>query len=162
VNHTLMTTSRPFAQVIADNVAAARARLRLRQADLAARMTVQGWRWVSQTVSEMEQGRRAVRADELLGLALALNTTIGTLTAPPPDADSVALPVGQDIPAQRLAIADDSVEWDRNELRISPAAAARAEAAYLRELVQAPLPGYDELRARIAALERLIGKDEAE
>jgi transcriptional regulator with XRE-family HTH domain len=155
-----MAPPRPFADVITGNIAAARARLRLRQVDLAARMTAQGWRWVSQIVSEIEQGRRAVRADELLGLALALETTIAALTAAPPDAHAVALPSGQQIPAQRLAVLDDSVTWTKaNKPRVSPATAAGAEAAYLRELVQAPLPGYDELRARLAALENLIGED---
>jgi hypothetical protein len=78
---------------------------------------------------------------------------------------AVALPSGEQIPARRLSIIDDSVRWDGDELRVSLADAARAEAAdaaraeagYLHELVRERRePEMAEVRQRLAALEKIL------
>jgi hypothetical protein len=84
------------------------------QGALARRMRRVGWRWYPQTVSEAEAGRRAIRAEELLGLAVALETTPWALMAAPRDLAAVALPSGDQIPAQRISVIDDSVTWDQD------------------------------------------------
>lgn len=110
----------PYRVILAGNVAAQRARLRLRQGDLAARMRALGWHWWVQTISELEQGRRTIRADEILGLALALQTTVPALLALPPDTASVALPSGELVAASRVTANDGTVEWDGDQLKIRP------------------------------------------
>ena len=128
---------------------------------LARRMRRAGWRWYPQTVSEAEAGRRAIRAEELLGLAVALETTPWALMAAPRDLAAVALPSGDQIPAQRISVIDDSVTWDDDELRVSLAAAARTaardEVAYLDELVRERRePGMTEVRQQLAAIKEQL------
>ena len=109
-----------YALILGTNVAAARSRMRLRQSSLAARMGSLGWNWHPQTVSEVEAGRRAVRADEVLGLALALETSVMTLMSPPLDSPAVATPSGALIGADRFAAIDSSVEWDGDDPKLLP------------------------------------------
>lgn len=63
---------------------------------------------------------RGLRADELLGLSLALETTISTLTSAPPDASVVALPSGDVVGAQRLTALDSTVTWDDDRPKLAP------------------------------------------
>jgi hypothetical protein len=107
-----------YALILGANVGAARSRLRLRQASLAARMAALGWNWHPQTVSEVEAGRRALRADEILGLTLALETSVMALMSPPFDAPAVATPSGDLVGAARFAAIDGSVEWDGDTPKI--------------------------------------------
>lgn len=95
----------------------------MRQESLAARMRNLGFRtWRKQTVSELEAGRRAVRDDEILGLALALETTVPALTALPFDAAAVMLPSGELIAAARVVENDGTVQWEDDHPKLVPPA----------------------------------------
>lgn len=54
----------------------------LEQANLAARMKALGYTWHRQTVSAVFQGSRRITAEEILGLSIALETSISELMAP--------------------------------------------------------------------------------
>lgn len=144
-NHDV-SSPQPYHLVLAANVAAARTRLRLRQTSVAARMKALGWpNWYGTTVSEVEAGRRAIKADELLGLALTLETGISVLTSAPPGAASVLLPNGELIGAARLlSPVELALVWDGDVPKMAR---------------PGPVPGIDaqiaELRQRAAGLEAL-------
>ena len=95
-----------------------RARLGLTQARTAKRMNQLGFTWYAQTVGLVERNQRPLLADELVALALALETTPDVLYGPPPDV-SLVLFGEERIPAQRLVIVDDSVRWDDDTLKVS-------------------------------------------
>ena len=76
------TVSRFPSQVLAQNVRVIRRVWDLSQADLAERMANLGHGWARQTVGEVERSRRGVSVDELLGLAMALQTSAVTLLDP--------------------------------------------------------------------------------
>lgn len=107
-----------YALILGANVAAARSRLRLRQSSLAARMAALGWNWHPQTVSEVEAGRRALRADEMFGLFLALETSLTALMVPPFDTLSVPTPSGELVAATRFLEMSEAVEWDGDTPKI--------------------------------------------
>ncbi len=69
-------------QVLAENLPRLRGARALTQGDLAERMAALGHGWVRQTVGEVERSGRAVNADELIGLALSLKTSIAGLLDP--------------------------------------------------------------------------------
>jgi ADP-ribose pyrophosphatase YjhB (NUDIX family) len=130
--------------------------MRLRQRDLANRMRAQGFHWYGQTVSELEQGKRVIRADEMLGLAIALESTVPALMAPPPVAAAIVLPSGELVAASRVTEIGSDATWDGDRLKItSPAGPTSALDALLagkrdelrrleelrQELDQAPWPG---------------------
>jgi transcriptional regulator with XRE-family HTH domain len=69
-------------EAVAENIRSYRAVRRLSQEELAERMNVLGHGWYHQTVGEVERGNRAVTVDELIGLALALEVTVGELLDP--------------------------------------------------------------------------------
>jgi hypothetical protein len=99
--------------------------MRLRQSSLAERMRQLGWeRWHPQTVSEIEAGRRDLRADELLGLAIALETTIAVLTMAPLDVGAVKLPSGTLVGAARLYTLDGTTSWDGDRPKVTPPSGA--------------------------------------
>jgi transcriptional regulator with XRE-family HTH domain len=109
----------PYAKILAANVRAARARLGIKQENLAARMTALGWRWYRQTASEVEAGKRRLVAEEMLGLAIALETTVDVLTLPPPGTALVSFG-DHVVPARRLlSVIDNSVSWDGDDLKIT-------------------------------------------
>ena len=122
MNDERVTTPQPYSKLLARNIAAARTRLQLRQSDLAERLRNQGVPWYPQTVSEAEQGRRAIRAAELLPLAIALETTVTVLTSPPPEMAAVIVPSGEVIGAQRITRLDGSTVWEGNRLRVAQSA----------------------------------------
>jgi transcriptional regulator with XRE-family HTH domain len=148
----------PYGLVLAANIAAARTRLRLRQAQLAQRMTQLGWRWYPQTVSEAEAGRRAIRADELLGLSIALETTIAVLTTVPLDVGLVGLPSGDLVSAERLAVLDDTARWDGDELRL---AEPRAASVHLDAQLAEKRRELRLMEEYVAGLRRQAGADPA-
>jgi transcriptional regulator with XRE-family HTH domain len=74
--------SRFPSQIVADNVRAFRLLRRLKQSDVAVRMTSTGHRWSPTTVSEVENGLRAVTVDELVGLAIILQVGVPILLDP--------------------------------------------------------------------------------
>jgi transcriptional regulator with XRE-family HTH domain len=69
-------------QLLAANVRAGRALLKLSQQDLAERMSALDHQWSRPTVSQVERETRSVSVDELFGLAHALDTDILTLLSP--------------------------------------------------------------------------------
>lgn len=83
-----------YAQLLAANARAARARMGLTQASVARRMKALGFPWYPQTCGAVERGERPLSAEEILGLTLALEITIDLLTLPP-RAEEVTLPAGQ-------------------------------------------------------------------
>ena len=66
-------------------------------------MTALGFKWLRQTVTEAERGRRRITVEEALGLSVALQVPMDTLLYPPPgEVPEVALPGGHHtIPAGR-------------------------------------------------------------
>jgi hypothetical protein len=86
-----------YDEILARNIRSARARLGpLGQESLARRMRALGYSsWLRQTVSSTEKGKRRVSAEEIFGLALALQTTISGLMTALGDDEGVALPGGQ-------------------------------------------------------------------
>jgi len=91
-----------YGLLISRNVIAARSRLRMSQSSLAARMKALGHGWYSQTAGMVERAERRIVAEEILSLALALETSVSALMAPAADDELVALPSGQAIPAESV------------------------------------------------------------
>jgi transcriptional regulator with XRE-family HTH domain len=84
-----------YSEVLARNVRAARARLGLEQEPLAARMRALGFEsWRRQTVANVEKNTRRVTAEEVFGLALALETRLMGLMEPVTSDDPISLPSG--------------------------------------------------------------------
>lgn len=69
-------------EVLKENVEWMMERRRLSQESLALRMQSLGFGWYRRTVNRLLRGERRLGFDELLGLALALDTTAGMLTGP--------------------------------------------------------------------------------
>lgn len=115
-----MTEEAPsYGTLIARNLLAARARARLKQADVAARMRALGFSWHPQTVGEVENGRRRVTAEEILGLAAALETSVGRIMSPLNEDRHLKLPSGQTIPGAMVRdpmgfARDNSITWEGN------------------------------------------------
>lgn len=84
-----------YGDVLADNIRAARSRKRLGQANVVARMRALGFdQWHRQTMGKIERGERRVMAEEVLGLALALETSLMSLIEPVREDGPIALPSG--------------------------------------------------------------------
>ena len=105
------------------NLRAARARCGLTQENVATRMNMLGHHWYKQTVGLVERDQRPLLADELMALALVLETTPELLYLPPADVQSVRFG-GYVIPARRLSAVDDSVTWDGDHMTVTPPTAA--------------------------------------
>jgi transcriptional regulator with XRE-family HTH domain len=114
----------PYADVLARNVRAERARLGLEQELLAVRMRALGFTvWVRQTVARVEAGKRRLTAEELFGLALALETRLSNLLEPARPDDAISLPSGAVLPvlAVHEVIHGGSryvVHWDGDNPRL--------------------------------------------
>lgn len=83
-----------------------------------------GWKWVRQTVGEIENNRRRVSTDELIGLSYALETEVGNLLLPAPgEVRLTKLPKGQIVilPLQHEMPGGmgGSVLWDGNKPKFS-------------------------------------------
>lgn len=107
-----------YGEVLAKNVRAARSRAGLTQDELAGRMRALGYAaWLYQTVGNVEKGKRRVTAEEVLGLALSLDTTIAALMGAADQDQAVVLPNGHGIHSssvERLAgrgVNDHAVQW---------------------------------------------------
>jgi transcriptional regulator with XRE-family HTH domain len=109
----------PYGEILAANVRAQRARTGLTQQALAKRMRQLGARWHFQTVGAVERSERPLSAYEVPALAFALWTTPDVLMLPPPDVQLVAFG-DQPVPYQRLSIIDDSVNWDGDDIKVTP------------------------------------------
>ena len=68
----MATPTTPTA-ILAGNIAAARVRRRLQQSDLADRMRALGWKWVRQTVGEVENNNRRLTAEDRIRAGAHLN-----------------------------------------------------------------------------------------
>jgi transcriptional regulator with XRE-family HTH domain len=95
-------TASAYGEILARNVKAARTGAGLDQNELAERMRSLGFsEWRFQTVGNVERGKRRLAAEELLGLALALETTIQHLVDPsegrPGREGFVELPSGETV-----------------------------------------------------------------
>lgn len=88
-----------YRDLLTANIRVARARVHLSQKTAAARMKALGFGWTQQIMNAAETGGRRLQADELLGLALALETSLTTLMSPGPDDRAVMLPDGSALPA---------------------------------------------------------------
>jgi hypothetical protein len=112
-----MSDAPAYDRAVADNITAARARRRLSQKSVAARMQALGFGWRQQIVTAAETGGRRVSVAELLGLALALETSTGALLSPSLDEKLIELPSG-DVLLSRTVIRsaqhfnDGMVAWD--------------------------------------------------
>lgn len=103
--------------VLARNIRAARRRLDINQQRLAERMRALGHAaWVHQTVGNVEKGKRRVTAEEILGLAFALETTVATLMAPTGDDRAVDFPTGaidvESVQASAMGYNTEPIRWD--------------------------------------------------
>jgi transcriptional regulator with XRE-family HTH domain len=74
--------SRFLSDVLADNVRAYRSLRRLSQEELARRMVAARHPWTRATVSDIERANRNVTIDELLTLAMIVDSPIGDLLDP--------------------------------------------------------------------------------
>jgi transcriptional regulator with XRE-family HTH domain len=107
-----------YADVLARNIRAARSRADLSQQTVAARMRALGYEaWLYQTLGNVEKGRRRVTAEEIFGLAYALETSISRLMAPLEDDKVVDFPSGAEIAVASAVKStegknDGAVQWD--------------------------------------------------
>lgn len=112
-----------YGEVLALNVRAARSRKRLGQASVVARMRALGYdQWHRQTMGKVERGERRLMVEEILGLALALETSIGMLLDPTRDDQLVTLPAGQHMQVMTVLRSvrhfnDGMVYWEGDEPR---------------------------------------------
>jgi transcriptional regulator with XRE-family HTH domain len=135
-----------YRDLVARNIAAERERRSLSQADLAARMSGLGFRWVRQTVTEAERpGGRKITVEEVIGLSAALGVPVDVLILPPPGAPAVAaMPGGRLIvfrgtgrsPADLDALRElGDVEFAARPDSAGPDAAAKEQYQQLRRVV---------------------------
>jgi transcriptional regulator with XRE-family HTH domain len=115
----------PYADVLARNVRAARARGRIGQETVAARMSALGFgAWVRQTVTKVERGQRRLTAEEMLGLSIALDTTIAALMMPANEDDGIVLPGGQPLPGHGVQTSvmgySPAAFWEGDRLQLFP------------------------------------------
>lgn len=72
-----------YKRILGRNISAERGRLQATQTAIAARMNALGFGdWHQQTLASIEKGRRRVTAEEVLGLVLALESTLDRLLSP--------------------------------------------------------------------------------
>jgi transcriptional regulator with XRE-family HTH domain len=132
-------TQAAYKVILGRNISADRGRLQLSQTAVAARMQELGFEdWRQQTVASVEKGRRRVNAEEVLGLALALESTLPRLLAPIGGALWVELPSdsGQLLPGMDVVGlitgaqgGAGTVSWYNNRLVRSVVSAREVEAA---------------------------------
>jgi transcriptional regulator with XRE-family HTH domain len=92
-----------YNKIVAQNIKAARSRIGLSQRDAVSRMQALGFTaWHPPTLGNVERGERGLRIEELLGLALAFDTTMERLLTPLPEDEWVELPSGNSLPWQSV------------------------------------------------------------
>jgi transcriptional regulator with XRE-family HTH domain len=118
--------AKTYAEVLAANFRAARARIGLSQETTAARMKALGFSgWRYQTVGVVENGKRKLSAEEVMALAWVLELSISALMSPAAEDGEVRFPSGERVSARSvamLAIAynDRSVTWDGEDPEFKP------------------------------------------
>ena len=104
----------PYGDLLARNLRAARAAVNLSQRDVGERMRNLGFSaWLRSTMSLAEQGKRRVTAEELLALALVLETSMVRLAAPPEETPWIELPAGGFVHGTAVRGAGE-VQWTGN------------------------------------------------
>jgi transcriptional regulator with XRE-family HTH domain len=116
-----------YDEIVVSNIRAARARLGIDQVVVVERMRALGFTsWHRQTMGKVERGdRRLLGAGEIMGLAAALETTIGGLMSPAADDGGVQFPSGDRISARSAGLSvlgynDRSVTWDGEQPKVVP------------------------------------------
>lgn len=112
-----------YGDTLARNIAAARTRNKLSQSALAERMQALGFsQWVPQTVSKSERNARRVLAEEVLGLAICLGTSMARLLSPLREDKPVDLPSGQSLRIHTVEgyvtgewVTDERILWHENK-----------------------------------------------
>ena len=120
--------SRFVSDVLAENVRVLRAIRGLTQEVLADRMSFLGHGWKRQTVGQIARHDRSTSVDELLGLAIALDTSVPRLIDPRGfdkkhpfyldvgSAEPLDLGMALDLVTGGGAVA---IEWDQNPMRVT-------------------------------------------
>jgi transcriptional regulator with XRE-family HTH domain len=86
-------------ELIGQRIRSRRDGLEMTQEQLGKRLgDILGLEWSRQAVSAAEKGRRGFTAAELVGIAFALETSVGNLLTPSPDLDALELPRGVKLP----------------------------------------------------------------
>lgn len=115
-----------YADVLAANFRAARARAGLDQETVAARMRALGFtEWRYQTAGVIEKGKRRITAEEIMALAWVLETSIHALMKPPDELGEVRFRSGDLISARSAALLtsaynDGAVTWDGTRPDFTP------------------------------------------
>jgi transcriptional regulator with XRE-family HTH domain len=132
-----------YSDVLAQNIRAARSRTGLGQDAVAERMQNLGFSaWIRQTVSSTERGRRRPTAEEMLGLALCLGTTVQRLMTPLWEDKWVELPSGEAlrvgvvvslVTGENPAYDSGDVQWYKNSLVRTVIPQHEGEAAFSRD-----------------------------
>jgi transcriptional regulator with XRE-family HTH domain len=123
----MTTTDWTYANAVIGNIVRGRTKLGISQKSLGNRMNALGFKWRQQIVNAVETGDRRLQVDELLGLAVALQTTLQELLSPT-EADQetpVALPSGETVSADyvtRLVYGQNSgaVTWTDDKPEFGP------------------------------------------
>lgn len=126
-----MAETLTYRQALARNIVVARGRCKglPTQRALASRMQALGFDWHQQTVARVELGKRSVTAEEIMGLAIALETTIQHLLAPSEsDGETqVALPSGETVSSDYvtslvygIATVRGAVNWTDDKPEFGP------------------------------------------
>lgn len=107
-----------YDEILAANLRAARARVKLDQAVVVERMRALGYTtWHRQTMGKIERGDRRLLAGEVMALAWVLGVTIFELMKPAESAGLVEFPSGERIAAHSIAASlgaynDGAVTWE--------------------------------------------------
>ena len=131
----------PYGEILARRIRGARAEKGLGQELIAARMRALGFDgWTRQTVGSTEKPTRRVTAAEIIGLALALETSVPTLLTAVPDDEAVAFPPGplavNSMKKLVTGFNDHAITWNGEVPVLS--ASAEAVPAIARGVVPAP------------------------
>lgn len=115
-----------YDEILAANLRAARARVRLDQADVVERMRALGYTtWHRQTMGKVERGERRLLAAEVRALAWVLDTNLPALMSTTSGDGEVRFPSGDHVSAQSDALLtlgynDRSVTWDDTKPTFTP------------------------------------------
>jgi transcriptional regulator with XRE-family HTH domain len=112
-----------YGRTIAGNIAGVRARKGLKQSDVVERMNSLGYSdWHRQTLSRVERSDRRIQAEELLGLAIVLETSVTRLLAPVWEDKHVELPNGMPLGVIAVEgyiggewVTDERILWHGNK-----------------------------------------------
>jgi hypothetical protein len=123
----MIAPDQTYASAVVANIIRARGNLGLSQKTLGNRMKALGFSWRQQIANAVETGERRLQIDELLGLTIALETTLQELLSPSEsDREAlVTLPSGETVSADyvtRLVYGQsgDAVTWVDDKPEFGP------------------------------------------